>query len=82
MIEISRSRTVEATWVVMDMRKLSLATRFDGILSWDVFFHLAPDEQRSTMRRFCQHLNPGGSMLLTIGEVPGEALGWVNGERV
>lgn len=82
MIEISRSRMAEATWLVMDMRNLTLTTRFDGIVSWDAFFHLTPNEQRSTIRRFCRHLDPGGSMLLTIGDQAGEVLGWVNGERV
>jgi hypothetical protein len=31
---------------VADMRSLSLGTRFDGLIVWDGFFHLAPDEQR------------------------------------
>jgi hypothetical protein len=54
----------------------------DGIVSWDAVFHLTPDEPRSTVRRFCQDLDPGGSMLLTIGDQAGEVLGWVNGVRV
>jgi trans-aconitate methyltransferase len=31
---------------VADMRSLSLGTRFGGLILWDGFFHLAPDEQR------------------------------------
>jgi len=81
MIEIARSR-LDCDLVVMDMRSLNLDSSYDGILSWDAFFHLSPGEQRSTMRLFCQHLNPGGSLLLTIGDVAGEVLGTVNGEQV
>jgi hypothetical protein len=33
-------------WIVADMRTLSLARRFDGILAWDSYFHLSYDDQK------------------------------------
>lgn len=82
MIAISGSRFPDASWMVMDMRTLSLSQTFDGIIGWDSFFHLNPDEQRSTLDLFCRHLNPDGALLLTIGDEAGEVLGVVNGQRV
>ena len=82
MIDISRTRFPEGEWVVKDMRELSLSQIFDGIVGWDSFFHLNQDEQRSTLDLFCQHLNPDGALLLTIGDEAGEVLGVVNGQRV
>jgi len=40
MLEISKTRFPNASWIAMDMRKLKLDTKFDGIVSWDGFFHL------------------------------------------
>lgn len=82
MIEIASSRLSDGDWIVMDMRSLSLPLRYDGVISWDGFFHLTPEEQRPTLALFCQHLNPGGSMLLTIGDKAGEVLGTVHGAQV
>ena len=66
----------------MDMRELAFDNKFDGIIAWDSFFHLKPDEQRSTLQRFIQHLRPGGALLLTVGDEAGEVLGTVEGEAV
>ena len=82
MIAISGSRFPEGRWLEMDMRSLSLSRTFDGIIGWDSFFHLNPDEQRSTLDLFCRHLNRDGALLLTIGHEAGEVLGVVNGQRV
>ena len=82
MIEIARSRFTDINWIEMDMRELALLMKFNGIVSWDSFFHLDPDEQRSTLQLFCEHLYPGGALLLTIGHETGEVLGTVEGDRV
>lgn len=82
MIAISRSRFPQGTWIVGDMREIALPQNFDGIIGWDSFFHLNPDEQRETLKIFCRHLNSGGTLLLTIGDEVGEVLGVVNGEPV
>lgn len=82
MIDISSSRFPRGNWIVVDMRNMSLPQTFDGIIAWDSFFHLNPDEQRGTLEVFCRHLNSGGVLLLTIGDEVGEVLGVVNGEQV
>lgn len=82
MIEISKSRFPEHCWEVTDLRKLALNKRFDGIIAWDSFFHLNPDEQRDVLQLFLSHLEPGGVLLLTVGPEPGEVLGMVEGEEV
>jgi len=82
MIEICKSRFSDESWIVMDMRELTLDRQFDGIVAWDSFFHLKPDEQRSALQSFTEHLRPGGALLLTVGHEPGEVLGTVEGEAV
>ena len=82
MIEICRQRLPDQSWIVMDMRELALAKKFDGIIAWDSFFHLNPDEQRNCLRSFVRHLRTGGTLLLTVGHKAGEVLGVVEGETV
>ncbi|WP_428603584.1 class I SAM-dependent methyltransferase [Sedimenticola sp.] len=82
MLEISKSRFPNATWIAMDMRNLKLDTKFDGIVSWDGFFHLNQEEQRQVLLLFADHLNLEGSLLLTIGHESGEVTGRVEGEEV
>lgn len=82
MIGICRYRFPNEAWLVMDMREIALDKQFDGIIAWDSFFHLKPDEQRNTLRLFSEHLRPRGSLLLTIGHEAGEVLGTVEGEAV
>jgi trans-aconitate methyltransferase len=40
MISFCRSRLPDHEWIEADIRGLSLGPSFDGILSWDSFFHL------------------------------------------
>jgi SAM-dependent methyltransferase len=82
MLEISRSRFPTANWVEMDMREMKLDTIFDGIVSWDGFFHLNHEEQRRTIRLFADHLSCNASLLLTIGHESGEVTGTVEGQEV
>lgn len=82
MLSIARSRYPQTDWVRMDMRQLKLDASFDGILSWDGFFHLKQDEQRNVLPLFVDHLKEGGSLLLTIGDEAGEVVGTVEGEKV
>ena len=82
MIHICQSRFPTMEWTVMDMRSLSLNQHFDGIIGWDSFFHLNPSEQRTTLQHFCHHLQPHGSLLLTVGHEAGEVLGQVEGHAV
>ena len=82
MLAISKPRFPNASWITMDMRDLKLDTRFDGIVSWDGFFHLNQEEQRQVLLLFADHLNSDGSLLITIGHESGEVTGTVEGEEV
>lgn len=46
MIAHCRQRFPQQEWRQMDMRQLDLATKFDGLLAWDSFFHLARNASR------------------------------------
>ena len=82
MIKLSHFRFPEMDCIVMDMRDVALKGKFHGIIGWDSFFHLDPDEQRSTLQRFFRLLHPGGAVLLTVGHEASEVLGKVEGEPV
>ena len=82
MIELCKRRFPGETWIVADMRNLEMNVQFAGIVAWDSFFHLNPDEQRDTLQLFIQHLAPKGTLLLTVGHEAGEVLGTVEGEAV
>ncbi len=80
MIEICRQRLPDASWIVADMRSLDLGSRFDGVVAWDSFFHLTPDDQRRMFSIFRAHAATGSSLMFTSGPVSGEALGSWRGE--
>jgi trans-aconitate methyltransferase len=70
----------DLAWHVADMRTLSLAQRFDGVLAWDSFFHLCPDDQRRMFPVFRQHAAPRAALMFTSGPAHGEAIGSYKGE--
>ena len=82
MLAIARERWPDGDWREADMRVLDLGESFDGIVAWDSFFHLTPDEQRGTIARIGAHLNPGGAVLATVGPKAGEVWGTVGGEPI
>jgi trans-aconitate methyltransferase len=82
MIEIARKRYPRGHWQVNDMRHLETGSIFDGIISWDGFFHLSQSEQRLLLPKLAAMLRPGGIMLLTVGPVQGEVTGTVAGQTV
>jgi SAM-dependent methyltransferase len=67
-------------WFVADMRKLSLGRRFNGILAWDSFFHLCPEDQRAMFPIFRNHAAPNAALMFTSGDSYGEAIGNFQGE--
>jgi len=67
-------------WHVADMRTLSFAQRFDGVLAWDSFFHLGHDDQRRMFPIFRQHAAPHAALMFTSGPAHGEAIGSYQGE--
>jgi len=82
MIDIAQARFPKHTWRQGDMRELDLDAQFDGIIGWNSFFHLSPEDQPGTLRRIAAHLKPGRRLMLTVGPDHGEVTGHVNGERV
>ena len=82
MLARARARHPDARWVEADMRTLDLGRTFAGILGWDSFFHLSPDEQRAALPRIAGHLEPGGAMMLTVGPVASERVGTGGGRSI
>ena len=80
MIGLGRRRFPDQTWKVADMRKLSLARQFDGILAWDSFFHLRDDDQCAMFPVFAAHAVPGTALMFTSGPREGIAMGEYRGE--
>jgi len=70
----------EAKLILADMRRLDLGERFGGILAWDSFFHLTPDDQRAMFPVFRAHSAPGAALMFTSGPHFGEAIGTFEGE--
>jgi 2-polyprenyl-3-methyl-5-hydroxy-6-metoxy-1,4-benzoquinol methylase len=79
MLDIAQRTFPQATWLHDDMRRLDLGHQFDGVLSWDGFFHLSRQEQVAGLPIIAGHIREGGALLLTIGHEDGEVTGSVEG---
>lgn len=82
LIDLCRARFPDQTWIAGDMRKVSLARRFGGIVAWNSFFHLTPDDQRAMFTVFSDHAEPGAALMFTSGPAAGEAIGSYQGEAL
>ncbi|MEM5515702.1 class I SAM-dependent methyltransferase [Henriciella sp. AS95] len=82
MISLARVNQPRGNWQVRDMRQSFADGNFDGICSWDAFFHLSIDDQRNLLPRLCSRVKAGGAILLTVGPSEGEVGGHVGGEPV
>lgn len=80
MIDLCASRLPDQTWRVADMRSLRLGRAFDGIVAWDSFFHLRPDDQRRMFSIFREHAGPRAALMFTSGPDAGVAVGSFEGE--
>lgn len=80
LIAMARERFPQQTWMVADMRALSLGRVFDGLIAWDSFFHLTPDDQRAMFPVFRDHAAPRAALMFTSGPARGEAIGEFEGE--
>ena len=58
LIGLCRARFLDHEWIVGDMRRLDLGRRFDGLIAWHGFFHLAAADQRRMFPRFAAHAKP------------------------
>jgi hypothetical protein len=54
------------------MRCLSLDRRFNGILAWDSYFHLAPEAQRAMFAMFDAHAEEDAVLMFNTGPEHGE----------
>jgi SAM-dependent methyltransferase/ribosomal protein S18 acetylase RimI-like enzyme len=82
LIGLCRSRFPDETWIAGDMRAVSLSRRFGGIVAWNSFFHLTPDDQRRMFKVFRDHAEPGAALIFTSGPGAGEAIGAYQGEAL
>ncbi len=82
MIEMAQTSLPKGRWHVADMRGLDLGQRFDGVLAWNSFFHLSPEEQRQMFRVFRDHIADNGALMFTSGTHDGVAMGCLEGERL
>jgi SAM-dependent methyltransferase len=80
MISLCQSRMPDQDWMIGDMRSLALASRFNGILAWDSFFHLRPDDQRAMFPLFAAHAASGAMLMFNAGLAYGEAIGSYRGD--
>lgn len=82
LIGLCRSRFPDETWIAGDMRKVSLSRHFGGIVAWNSFFHLTPDDQRRMFGIFRDHAGAGAALMFTSGPGAGEAIGAYQGEEL
>ena len=81
-ITLCKERFPGQSWQVADMRSLHLGSLFNGVLAWDSFFHLPPDDQRAMFPFFRAHAAPGAALMFTSGHLYGEAIGVFHGEEL
>ncbi len=55
LIDLCRQRFPTGHWIVADRRRIDLRVGFGGILAWDSFFHLPPEDQRTMFPIFRSH---------------------------
>jgi SAM-dependent methyltransferase len=82
MLRLFEANLPEAEAIRADMRRLDLGRRFDAIIAWNSFFHLAPEDQRAMFGVFALHAAPRAVLLFTSAPAAGERIGDVGGEPV
>ncbi|MBJ9985604.1 class I SAM-dependent methyltransferase [Acinetobacter sp. S40] len=80
MLEMAQQSFPEQTWINADIRYFDSEQKFDGILAWDSFFHLTPEDQHHMFRKFSAHAKSGTALMFTSGPSHGEAIGEMFGE--
>lgn len=79
-ITLCRQRLPGHDFLVGDMRSLRLSRQFDGVLAWDSFFHLTPDDQRRMFDVFARHAGPSAVLMFNTGPGHGESIGQYRGD--
>ncbi len=82
MIEMAQQNFPTHQWILADMRTVSLSQTFHGILAWDSFFHLKPDDQRQMFRQFAKFAAAGTAFMFSSGPAAGEAIGDLFGDAL
>ena len=82
MIEMAKQNFPEQVWLEADMRTVSFELTFQGILAWDSFFHLTPDDQRQMFAQFSQFAEQGAALMFSSGPSHGEAVGDMFGDAL
>ena len=82
MLRIARKFFPNHDWIDGDIRNISLHQKYDGIISWNGFFHLTQMEQTQILPVIIDHLKPMGVLLMTIGHEKGDVTGKINGQVV
>ncbi|WP_371225785.1 class I SAM-dependent DNA methyltransferase [Roseovarius sp. 2305UL8-3] len=80
LIAIARDSLTSGNWTVGDMRQLALDEQFGGVIAWNSFFHLTPDDQRKMFRVLREHCAKEAALMFTSGPSHGEAIGTFEGE--
>jgi predicted TPR repeat methyltransferase len=80
LLAIAAARFPDQAWIQADMRTLGLGRRFHGVLAWDSFFHLTPQDQREMFSVFRAHLLDGGVLMFTSGPTADVRIGEYEGE--
>ncbi|MFS2225976.1 class I SAM-dependent DNA methyltransferase [Pantoea sp. B65] len=82
MLDRCRQRFPQHHWLQADMRELALSEQFDGIIVWDSFFFLTPEDQCQMFTIFRQHASSHAALMFTSGPDSGEAIGSFQGEAL
>ncbi|MGH6816528.1 MAG: class I SAM-dependent methyltransferase [Hyphomicrobiaceae bacterium] len=80
LIGLCKDRFPQHEWIVADMRGLRLGRQFDGVIAWDSFFHLCPQDQRRMFPVFRAHAAAKAALMFTSGPSFGEAIGTYKNE--
>src|SRR5579883_688423 len=80
LLEMAQAAFPLQRWILSDMRGLQLDDKFNGIISWDSFFHLNHEDQRAMFKIFAQHAAERAALMFTSGPSHGEVLGELEGE--
>ena len=80
LIELCQRSFPSHDWRIADMRALSIDRTFNGLLAWDSFFHLCPQDQRDMFAVFRKHAAPRAALMFTSGPSHGIAIGSLGGE--
>ena len=76
----AQSRFPAHSWHLADMRHFSPPGAFHGLVAWDSFFHLTPEDQTPMFDLFRRAAAPGAVLMFTSGPGYGEAIGKFEGE--